>query len=151
LRPVTVTTTVPQSPEEVFDVIDDLAAHEEFTDHFLVDWTTSGPATGVGGRARMRVKKPGKADWMDLEVTQSERPLKTVEESIGAGGKRHTRGTYVLQPAGDGTRISFTLEWLAAPLSERLGAPLVRAVTKRSNAESLRRLAQKLAAAKPER
>jgi ribosome-associated toxin RatA of RatAB toxin-antitoxin module len=147
LKPVTVTTTVPQDPETVFDVIDDLAAHEEFTDHFLVDWSTSGPATGVGSRARMRVKKPGKADWMDLEVKESERPVKTVEESIGAGGERHTRGTYLLAPAaGGGTEISFTLEWLAAPRSERLGAPLVRAVTKRSNAEALRRLAEKLAA-----
>ena len=150
MKPVTVTTTVPQGPEEVFDLIDQLAAHESFTDHFLVDWSTSGPPTGVGGKARMRVKKPGRPDWMDLEVKEVERPVRTVEESIGAGGKRHTRGTYVLTPAaGGGTEIAFTLEWITAPLSERIASPISRAVARKANAEALRRLAEKLSGNPP--
>ena len=59
MKPVTVSIKVPQSPDEVFEYLDVLANHEQFTDHFLVDWETSGPERGVGARARMRVKKPG--------------------------------------------------------------------------------------------
>ena len=67
--------------EEVFDHLDVLANHEAFTDHFLVDWETSGPREGVGAKARMRVKKPGPEDWLEMEVIESERPRRNVERS----------------------------------------------------------------------
>ena len=63
MKPVTVSTTVPQGREEVYDFLDVLANHEPFTDHMMVDWQYSGPAAGLGARARMRLKKPGRADW----------------------------------------------------------------------------------------
>ena len=150
MKPVTVSVTVPQSPERVFAYIDVLANHEGFTDHFLVDWETSGPREGVGGRARMRVKKPGPEDWLEMEVITSERPRRTVEQSMSAKGRRVTQGTYVLEPAGGGgTSISFELAWLQAPRGERLAAPLTRAVTRSANAKALRLLAERLAAADP--
>jgi hypothetical protein len=145
MRPVTATIAVPQPREEVFEVLDVLANHERFTDHFLVDWQTSGPQSGVGARARMRVKKPGPPDWLDMEVIAAERPRMTVEESVSARGRRRTRGTYVLEELPDGgTRISFELAWLEAPLSERLAAPLARLVVNRNNRRSLERLAEQL-------
>ncbi|HYC80271.1 MAG TPA: SRPBCC family protein [Solirubrobacterales bacterium] len=148
IRPVTCTIDVPQSRERVFEHLDVLADHERFTDHFLVEWSVSGPRRGVGARARMRVKKPGRADWLEMEVVAAEPPSRSVEESVGARGRRLTRGTYTLEPtAAGGTRISFTLAWLRAPLGERLIAPLTRAVTRRANARSLRRLADELALA----
>ena len=98
MKPVTVSIEVPQSPEEVFDHLDVLANHEAFTDHFLVDWETSGPERGVGARARMRVKKPGPEDWLEMEVIESERPRRNVERATGAKGKRLTQGTYELAP-----------------------------------------------------
>lgn len=148
MRPVTSAITVPQSPAEVYDLLDVLGAHEAFTDHFLVDWETSGPRSGVGARARMRVKKPGPPDWLDMEVIAAERPRRTVEESVSAKGRRRTRGTYVLEELpGGGTRIRFELSWLEAPLSERIAAPLTRWIVKRNNDRSLRRLANRLGAA----
>jgi hypothetical protein len=145
VKPVTVTIAVPQSREQVFDLIDVLGGHEAFTDHFLVDWETSGPRSGVGARARMRVKKPGSPDWLDMEVIAAERPRTTTEESVSAKGRRRTRGTYLLEELpGGGTRISFELAWLEAPVSERLAAPLVRWVVRRNNETSLRRLAEQL-------
>lgn len=147
MKPVTVTTTVPQPRTEVFDFIDVLGAHERFTDHFLVDWETSGPRSGVGARARMRVKRPGPSDRLDMEVIAAERPRTTVEESVSAKGRRRTRGTYVLEDLpGGGTRVSFELAWLEAPLSEQFAAPLTRWVVKRNNQRSLRRLAEQLGA-----
>jgi hypothetical protein len=93
----------------------------------------------------MRLKKPGPADRLEMEVVARERPKTTVEESASANGRRRTRGTYVLADApGGGTRITFRLEWLQAPLSDRLAAPLTRAIAGRSNAKSLRRLADAL-------
>ena len=146
MKPVTATVTVPQAREEVFDFLDVLANHERFTDHFLVDWELSGPTAGVGARAHMRVKSPGPNDWLDMTVISGERPRTTTEESIGARGKRRTRGTYTLEEIPDGgTRINFELAWLEAPLAERLMAPITRSVVGRANERSLRRLVDLLA------
>jgi hypothetical protein len=146
MKPVTVSTTVPQDREEVYDFLDVLGRHEQFTDHFLRDWELSGPESGVGAKARMRVAMPGPEDWIDMEVIKAERPRTSVEESTSAGGKRHTRGTYLLDELADGgTKITFTIEWLQAPLSDRLGAPVTRAVMKRANRKAMERLAGALA------
>jgi len=146
VKPVTATVTVPQSREEVFDFLDLLANHRVFTDHFLVDWELSGPEAGVGARARMRVKSPGPGDWLDMTVVAAERPRMTAEESLGAKGRRRTRGTYTLDELPDGgTKVNFRLEWLQAPLSERLMAPITRSVVGRANGKALRRLPEALA------
>jgi hypothetical protein len=111
----------------------------------LPDWEFSGAERGVGAGARMRFKKPGRPDWMNLEVIEAEPPRRSVEETISAGGRRRTRGTYVLDELpGGGTRINFELAWLEAPLSDRLAAPLVRALLERGNARAMRRLAAQL-------
>jgi hypothetical protein len=145
MKPVTASVDVSLGPEQVYDFLDVLANHEQFTDHFLMDWQTSGPATGVGAKARVRVKSPGPDDWLDMEVLEAERPRMSVEESVGAKGRRRTRGTYRLEPLPDGgTRINFELQWLEAPLSERLTAPISRAVVGRANARALERLKQTL-------
>ena len=146
MKPVTATVTVPQPPEQVYDFLDVLSNHEQFTDHFMLDWRFSGPAAGVGAKAHVRVKSPGPDDWLDMTVISGDRPRTTTEESVGAKGKRRTRGTYTLEELPDGgTRISFELAWLEAPLSERLAAPISRAVVGRANAKALRRLAEVLA------
>ena len=146
MRPVTVHVEVPNAREQVYRYLDVLANHEAFTDHMLVDWHCSGPRSGVGARARMRLKKPGRPDWMELEVIATDPPRATVEETVGVGGRRRTRGTYTLEdtPAG-GTRISFEIAWLQIPVLERLGAPITRAVMRRGNRRSLQRLAVQLA------
>jgi hypothetical protein len=145
MKPVSVAIEVPQPPEQVYEFLDVLGNHERFTDHFLLDWELSGPNRGVGARARMRVNSPGPDDWLDMEVVAAEAPRTTTEESVSAKGRRRTRGTYVLEPLpGGGTRVVFDFAWLEAPLSERLAAPLTRAVVRRANARSLQRLAEML-------
>lgn len=145
MKPVTVSIDVPQEIQLVFDHLDVLANHEAFTDHFLVDWTVTGPARGVGGRARLRAKA-GRANWMEMQVIESQSPRTTVEETTSAGGRRLTRGTYVLAPLpSGGTRITFELAWLRVPRSERLAAPLVRSVVRRGNIRAMERLRQQLA------
>jgi hypothetical protein len=93
----------------------------------------------------MRVKTPGPHDWLDMTVVAADPPRMTSEESVGARGRRCTRGTYRLEELPKrGTRISFGFAWLEAPLIERLAAPLTRAVVRRNNQRSLRRLIEQL-------
>ena len=45
--------------EQVFDYLQDIANHPEFTDHYLVDWhLTRIDSVGLGAGARFRVKAP---------------------------------------------------------------------------------------------
>jgi uncharacterized protein YndB with AHSA1/START domain len=136
---------VPVPPERVYAHLAVLANHAAFLDHFLVDWSFSGPAEGVGARARARANTTGSQDWTDFEIVEAEQPQRLVEDGVGNGGKRHTRGTYELQPTADGgTRISFTLEWIEASRAERICPPLTRAFIRRPNAKAMRRLAGRL-------
>jgi len=145
VKPVTVETTVPVPPERVYAHLAVLANHAPFLDHFLVDWSFSGPAQGLGAKGRARANTRGSQDWTDFEIVEAEQPRRLVEDGVGNGGKRHTRGTYELQPTADGgTRIAFTLEWLEAARAERLCPPLTRAFIRRPNAKALRRLAAQL-------
>ncbi len=147
IKPVTVSVDVPQAREDVFAHLDVLANHEAFTDHLLIDWKVSGPAAGVGAKASMRINAPGSRERAELEVLESAPPARTVEETVSAGGKRRTRGTYTLSElTPGGTHIAFELAWIEAPRNERLAAPLTRAFTKRANARAMKRLAKVLAA-----
>lgn len=145
MKPVSVSTAVAKPAAEVFEFLDLLANHAGFLGHMLVDWKFSGPARGVGARARARANTVGSQDWTDFEVVEAEPPSRIVEEGVGAGGKRRTRGTYRLEELPDGgTRISFELEWLEASRAERLCPPLIRAFVRRTNGKAMRRLAKQL-------
>ena len=120
-----------------------LSNHEAFLDHFLVKWSFSGPKKGLGAKCTARADAPGSQDWTDFEVVEVRPPSLIVEEGVGAGGKRHTRGTYRLEELRGGrTKVSFELEWLRASRAERLIPPLTRAFAKRPNAKAMRRLAK---------
>ena len=144
MKPVTVSATVPKSSQEVYEFLAVLPNHEAFLDHMLVDWRFSGPKRGVGARAQARANTPGSQDWTEFEIVEAE-PDRIVEDGVGAKGKRHTRGTYLLEERPEGkTRVSFELAWLEASRLERLCPPLTRAFAHRPNAKAMRRLAKQL-------
>jgi carbon monoxide dehydrogenase subunit G len=147
MRPVEVTIDVPYAREEVYDFLDVMANHAPFTDHMLHDWKYSGPARGIGSKATVKASAGGRTDAIEIEVVEAHRPTKIVEQNVGAGGRRIANGTYTFAtlPSGS-TRIAFAYAWRQAPLSERLASPLVRALLRRKNARSMRRLAEQLAA-----
>jgi uncharacterized protein YndB with AHSA1/START domain len=147
MKPITVSTTVPQPREEVYAFLDVLGNHEPFTDHMLVDWTLSGPGSGVGAKARLRANAPGPKQWADMEVIEAQPPERMVEEATGANGRRRTRGTYTLHEApGGGTEVRFEFRYLEAPTSERLMMPLLRAYLQRGNQKAMERLRETLTA-----
>jgi hypothetical protein len=145
VKPVTVSATVSKPREEVFEFLDLLANHEGFMDHLFINWSFSGPARGVGAKARAKVNAPSSREFAEFEVVEAEAPSRLVEQGVSANGKRRTRGTYSLEelPKG-GTKISFELAWEAVPRSERLAPPLARQFIRRANGKAMRRLAKQL-------
>ncbi len=149
MKPVRVTTQVPYPREDVFEFLDVMSNHEQFTDHILKDWEYSGPDRGVGSKARVHVTSAGRTDTIDIEVVSAQRPVTIVERNVGAGGKRIANGTYRLEELPDGgTRIEFEYAWRQAPLSERLLSPVVRSMLRKANETAMERLQQQLAAVK---
>jgi hypothetical protein len=145
MRPVRVTTTVPYPAERVYDFLDVMANHEPFTNHMLKDWEYSGPERGIGAKARVTATLAGRSEPVEVEVIAAERPRTIIEQNVGAGGRRIATGTYILEPMASGeTHITFEYAWKQAPLSERLAAPLVRAILSSANRRALTRLAEQL-------
>jgi carbon monoxide dehydrogenase subunit G len=146
MKPVTVTIDVPYPREQVFDFLDVMSNHEPFTNHMLHDWEYSGPDRGIGSKAKVTVKAAGRSETVEIEVVAAERPRSIVEQNVGAGGRRVGTGTYTLDELPGGhTRIAFEYAWRTAPLSERMAAPLVRAILRRGNERAMTRLAEQLA------
>ena len=145
IRPVTVSIDVSHAVEEVFDFLDVMANHESFNDHLMRDWELSGPARGVGSKARVRTSALGMSDTVDIEVIDSEAPTRIVEVNVAAKARRTGQGTYTLTPLpGGGTHITFEYRWIVAPALDRLTKPLARAFIKRNNTTAMHRLAEQL-------
>ena len=145
MHPVTVSIVISAPREQVFDYLQDIANHPEFTDHYLVDWhLTREDSIGRGAGARYRVKAPGnRFSWGDSTFTEVTRPHRIVE--VGRAGKTNrvrTLGVYELAPApGGATRVEFTLDTDTSVLSDRiLEAFGGRAWLKRKNEKVMRRL-----------
>jgi hypothetical protein len=106
MKPVTVSIAVPNRREEVYDYLDVLANHEPFTDHMLVDWRCSGPAAGLGARARVRLKKPGRPDWRTSRSSRSARPRRVSRRRsapAGAGARAAPTSSRRRRRAGRGS------------------------------------------------
>jgi uncharacterized protein YndB with AHSA1/START domain len=107
MDPVTVSIVVSAPREQVFDYLQDIANHPEFTDHYLVDWhLTRIDSVGAGAGARFRVKAPGnRFSWGDVTFAEVERPHRIVE--VGRTGKNNrirTLGVYDLAPSPSSRR-----------------------------------------------
>ncbi|MBY8880101.1 SRPBCC family protein [Actinacidiphila acidipaludis] len=150
MKPVTVSIDVPQLPAQVYDFLDVMAHHEQFTDHFLTNWRYAGPDRGVGSSATVTAALGGVRSDVSIEVVEAEAPRRIVERNVSAGGRRVAHGTYTVEPQpGGGSRVSFTYAWEKAPLADRLLAPVVRATMRRADATVMRRLAAALAVDTP--
>jgi hypothetical protein len=146
MKPVRVTINVPHPSEQVFDFLDVMSNHEPFTNHMLQDWEYFGPDRGIGSKARVTVRAAGRSEKVDIEVIAAERPRSIVEQNVSAGGKRIGTGTYTLDALPDGhTRITFEYAWRQPLVSDRVAAPLVRAILRRGNQRAMERLAEQLA------
>jgi uncharacterized protein YndB with AHSA1/START domain len=145
MHAMTVSIVVDAPREQVFDYLQDIANHPQFTDHYLVDWhLTRIDSVGRGAGARFRVKAPAnRFSWADATFTEVERPHRIVEAGrTGKANRVRTLGVYELAPGASGTtRVSFTLETQPVTLSDRIMEGLGgRGWLRRKNAKALRRL-----------
>ena len=138
-------TVITAPREQVFDYLQDIANHGEFTDHYLVDWhLTRVDSVGRGAGARFRVKVPcNRFSWADVTFVEVERPHRIVE--VGRTGKNNrvrTLGVYELASGAAGTtRVRFTLQTEPAMLSDRLLEALGgRSWMRRKGKRAMRRL-----------
>ena len=147
MRPLTVSTDIPRPREELYDYLDVLANHEQFTDHMMRNWRLSGPPRGVGAKVTVDAVLGGRSEPVDVEVIEAEAPCRNVERNTGAGGKRVGTGSYTLESLPGGhTRVTFEYAWQTAPLSERLAAPIIRIFMRRALEQAMARLGEELTA-----
>ena len=145
MDPLTISTVISAPREAVFDYLQDIANHAEFTDHFLRDWhLTRIDSTGRGAGVRFRIAAPGnRFSWAEVTFAEVERPHRIVE--VGRTGKNNrirTLGVWQLDPGpGGATRVSFTLQTWPATLSDRLMESFgARGWLRRKHQRALRRL-----------
>jgi Polyketide cyclase / dehydrase and lipid transport len=145
IAPVTVSIDIPQPRADVYAFLDVMANHESFTDHMLVDWSCSGPESGVGSRATVTAKFGGMSDKAEIEVIEVEEGRLIRERNIAAKGRRVATGTYVLSDLPDGgTHVEFTFAFERVPGYERPLVPLMRKLLRRGNERAMTRLAEQL-------
>jgi uncharacterized protein YndB with AHSA1/START domain len=142
--PVSASIIVSAPREQVFDYLQDIANHPEFTDHYLVDWhLTRIDSVGRGAGARFRVKAPlNRFSWADVTFVEVERPHRIVEVGrMGKNNRVRTLGVYELSEAAGGTRVRLTLRTEPATTWDRISEALGgRAWIKRKNTRALQRL-----------
>ncbi len=144
MDPVTVSTVISAPREVVFDYLQDIANHAEFTDHYLRHWNlTRIDSVGRGAGARFRVAAPGnRYSWADVTFAEVERPHRIVERGrTGKSNRIRTLGVYELHPVAGGTRVTFTLQTAPATLADRLMEALgARTWFRRKNRKAMHRL-----------
>jgi uncharacterized protein YndB with AHSA1/START domain len=146
MEPVTLTTTIARPREEVFEYLADVANHEEFSDHCMVDWhLTREDSYGKGAGARFRVKSRfDRFSYGDLTLDELQPPERIVATGrAGRFNRMRTRSEWRLADAGSGkTEVTFVTETKPATQSDRLMEKLLRvpAATTRCHRKALERL-----------
>jgi uncharacterized protein YndB with AHSA1/START domain len=146
MEPVTLTTTIARPREEVFEYLADVANHEEFSDHCMVDWhLTREDSYGKGAGARFRVKSRfDRFSYGDLTLDELQPPERIVATGrAGRFNRMRTRSEWRLADAGGGkTEVTFVTETKPATQSDRLMEKLLRvpAATTRCHRKALERL-----------
>lgn len=146
MEPITLSTTIAKPREVVFEYLVDVANHEEFSDHCMVDWhLTREDSYGRGAGARFRVKSRfDRFSYGDItlaDVTPNERIVATGRS--GRFNRVHTRSVWTLEEAGQGqTRVTFEMQSTPALKSDELMERFlrVRRATTRCHKRALERL-----------
>jgi uncharacterized protein YndB with AHSA1/START domain len=145
LDPVSASITIDRPPEEVFEYLLDMANHQEFSDHYLVDWhLTRADSYGRGAGARFKLKlRRNRFGWADVTITDVQAPRRIVE--VGRGGKfNRVRlvSIFELAPGPSGTtRVALRTETEPITLSDRLMESMgMRSWMRRQTERAMRRL-----------
>ncbi len=143
MRPVTVRKHISAPRERLFDFVSDLAARPAYSDHYLDDYrlARASPA-GEGAAARFRLTPPFMPEYAELQVTESDRPRRIVEEiKVGRLGRNRSLAVYeFMAEAGGLTEVELTMLSEPATRIDSVKHYLARGWVKRNAAKSLERL-----------
>lgn len=146
MEPLTLSTTIARPREEVFEYLVDVANHQEFSDHCIVDWhLTREDSYGVGAGARFRVKSRfDRFSYGDITLAQVTPPERIVASGCaGRFNRIRTLSTWTLEEDGAGrTKVTFRTQTTPALKSDELMEKLlrVRAAATRCHERALERL-----------
>ena len=122
-------------PSAKHSVVIDRPVHEVFV--YVADGTTSpawrasvkdiklvaGTPGTVGAKYEQGMKGPGGRIAADYEIVEAV-PDRLLAFQVIAGPAR-PRGRYQFEPVGEGTRVTFELDWEPKGIKEKLMAPMV--------------------------
>jgi len=144
MDPVTAHVVIDRPREEVFDYLDDIANHPEFSDHYLTEWRlTRVDSVGRGAGARFKLETRDRFAWGDMTFIEVERPHKII--AAGREGKfnrNKTWTTWTLSPSGKATQVEVTTESETHLFTDKFleGVLRRRAWMKRGLRKGLRRM-----------
>jgi uncharacterized protein YndB with AHSA1/START domain len=146
MEPLSLSTTIAKPREQIFEYLADVANHEEFSDHCMVDWhLTREDSYGRGAGARFRVKSRfDRFSYGDITLTQLTAPAQIVATGrSGRFNRIRTRSTWTLEEDGAGrTKVTFETQSTPVLKSDELMEKLlrVRAAATRCHTQALDRL-----------
>ncbi|MEY2441543.1 MAG: hypothetical protein QOJ46_969 [bacterium] len=142
MEPATASVRIKRPRAEVQALIADLSRHQEYLDHFLVDWTiASEDSRGAGAVARLRAKGGGGDDAIEIEIASASADAIVIETRSGRRGRRRMRLQYALADVAEAvTQVTFTLELLEGSIIDQATWPLPRAHLERQYGQAMLRL-----------
>jgi uncharacterized protein YndB with AHSA1/START domain len=152
MRPFICSVTIDTPRERVFEYLEDIANHVEFSDHYLKDFRLERvESRGVGAAARFRIAL-GKSLWGEIGIAELEPPYRiALEGEAGRLGRVKVHATYTLTDYGqDMTRLEYELSTTPATRTAELRLMLGgRTWLELQSRQALRRLARVLEEGQP--
>jgi hypothetical protein len=106
---IVVSTEIARRPEEVFAYLNQLDRHGEWQDAIVSSKIETEGPVGVGTRATDTRKVPGGPRDVTYEITEYDPPRRT--KFRGVNGPVRPEGTVTVEPVGDGSSSTVTLEF----------------------------------------
>jgi len=143
MREVSVSTVISAPREQIFDLVNDLAARPAYTDHYLHDYRLARVnPVGEGAAARFRLHPPLTKQYAELTIREVDRPRRIVEEiRLGRRGRNRSLAVYDFgEEPGGVTRVELTMFSEPATIVDRLLEIGAAGWIRRQSATALRRL-----------
>lgn len=108
---VSATAVISAPREAVFDLVVDLSARPAFADHYMKDFRLARTnPRGRGASARFLLRRRIFKDYVEIMITEAERPSRIVEEGrIGRRGRSRLSTVYTFGEESGGTRVEMAI------------------------------------------
>jgi uncharacterized protein YndB with AHSA1/START domain len=106
-----VSTTISAPREDVFDYVADLSGRVAWADHYMHEFRLArANPRGLGAAARFLVRPPLWKQWVEVRITECDRPRRIVEDGrLGRIGRSRLVAVYEFTPGGPThTRVEMT-------------------------------------------